>query len=107
MRRSGELRGTRLIDDLLDLRIARGRITREKTTVLIGELIDQAVETVQALIREKAHQFLVAKPAHSVYVCGDRTRLVQGHSNVIHNAVKYTDAGGNLLGGFLIVAVIL
>ena len=87
----------RLVDDLLDLsRIARGRITLEETSVEIGEVIDQAVETVQALIREKSQRFLLAKPAHSVYVRGDRTRLVQAFSNVIHNAVKYTDPGGEI-----------
>jgi len=89
---------THLVDDLLDLsRIARGRITLEKMPVEIGELIDQAVEAIQAFIREKRHRFLVAKPAHSLYVCGDRTRLVQAISNVIHNAVKFTDAGGEIL----------
>src|SRR3569833_3277508 len=88
---------TRLVDDLLDLsRIARGRITLEEAPLEIGELIDQPVETLQALTREKAHPFLGAKPAHSLYVCGDRTRLVQAISNVIHNAVKYTDTGGEI-----------
>ncbi|HEY4103947.1 MAG TPA: GAF domain-containing protein, partial [Polyangiaceae bacterium] len=88
---------TRLVDDLLDLsRIARGRITLEETPVEVGELIDQAVETVQALIREKEQRFFVAKAAHSIYVRGDRARLVQAISNVVHNAVKYTDAGGEI-----------
>lgn len=87
----------RLVDDLLDLsRIARGRITLEETSVEIGAVIDQAVETVQAIIREKSQRFSLAKPAHAVYVHGDRTRLVQAFSNVVHNAVKYTDAGGEI-----------
>jgi CheY-like chemotaxis protein/anti-sigma regulatory factor (Ser/Thr protein kinase) len=81
----------------LDLsRIARGRITLEEAPVETGELIDQAVKTVQALIRQKAHRFFVEKPAHALYVRGDRTRLVQAISNVIHNAVKYTDARGEI-----------
>lgn len=88
---------TRLVDDLLDLsRIARGRITLEERPVEVGELIDQAVETMQGHIQDKSHRFLVAKPAHALYVCGDRTRLVQAISNVIHNAVKYTDPGGEI-----------
>ncbi|HEU4577365.1 MAG TPA: ATP-binding protein [Polyangiaceae bacterium] len=88
---------TRLVDDLLDLsRIARGRITLEEAAVEIDELIDQAVETVQALIREKSQRLVLARAAHSVYVRGDRARLVQAFSNVIHNAVKYTDPGGEI-----------
>ena len=94
-RQTGQL--IRLVDDLLDLsRIARGRITLEETSVEIGEVIDQAVETVQALIREKSQRFVLAKVNHPVYVHGDRTRLVQALSNVIHNAVKYTDVGGEI-----------
>ncbi len=87
----------RLVDDLLDLsRIARGRITLEQTSVEIGDVIDQAVETVQALLREKSQRLFVAKAAHAVHVHGDRTRLVQAFSNIIHNAVKYTDPGGEI-----------
>jgi predicted ATPase/signal transduction histidine kinase len=87
----------RLVDDLLDLsRIARGQITLEEAAVEVGEVIDQAVETVQGLIREKSHRIFVAKGAGSVYVRGDRTRLTQAFSNVIHNAVKYTDPGGEI-----------
>lgn len=87
----------RLVDDLLDLsRIARGRITLEETSVEVAEVIDQAVETVQGLIREKSQRLFLAKAAHAVHVHGDRTRLVQALSNVIHNAVKYTDPGGEI-----------
>jgi predicted ATPase/signal transduction histidine kinase/CheY-like chemotaxis protein len=88
---------TRLVDDLLDLsRISRGRITLEQAPVEIGDLVQQAVETVQSLVQQKEHRLAVAKPAHALYVHGDRTRLVQAISNVIHNAAKYTDKGGEI-----------
>lgn len=88
---------TRLVDDLLDLsRISRGRITLEEAPVEIGELVQQAVETIQSLVQEKAHRLMVAKPAHALYVHGDKTRLVQAISNVIHNAAKYTDKSGEI-----------
>jgi CheY-like chemotaxis protein len=88
---------TRLVDDLLDLsRISRGRVTLEEKPVEMGELVQQAVETIQNFVQEKAHRLVVAKPAHALYVCGDKTRLVQAVSNVIHNAAKYTDKGGEI-----------
>lgn len=88
---------TRLVDDLLDLsRISRGLVTLEKAPVEIGEIMQQAVETVQSLIQEKGHRLLVAKPAHPLHVYGDKTRLVQAISNIIHNAAKYTDRGGEI-----------
>jgi predicted ATPase/signal transduction histidine kinase len=87
----------RLVDDLLDLsRIARGQITLEEAPLEVGEAVDQAVETVQALVREKCHRVVLTKDAHRLYVRGDRTRLVQALSNVLHNAVKYTDPGGEI-----------
>jgi len=88
---------TRLVDDLLDLsRISRGRITLEEETVEISELVQQAVETVQGLVQEKEHRLLVTKPAYALYVHGDKTRLVQAISNVVHNAAKYTDRRGEI-----------
>jgi predicted ATPase/signal transduction histidine kinase/CheY-like chemotaxis protein len=88
---------TRLVDDLLDLsRISRGRITLDQAPVEISELVQQAVETVQSFVQEKAHRLVVAKPAHALYVHGDKTRLVQAISNVLHNAAKYTDTGGEI-----------
>jgi signal transduction histidine kinase len=88
---------TRLVDDLLDLsRISRGRITLERAPVEIGELVQQAVETVQSFVQEKGHRLLVTKPDQALYVNGDKIRLVQAISNVIHNAAKYTDRGGEI-----------
>jgi predicted ATPase/signal transduction histidine kinase/CheY-like chemotaxis protein len=88
---------SRLVDDLLDLsRISRGRITLEESPVEVGELLQQAVETVQSLVQEKGHRLFVVKPVHALHVHGDRTRLVQAISNVIHNAAKYTDKDGDI-----------
>jgi C4-dicarboxylate-specific signal transduction histidine kinase len=50
----------------------------------------------RGLIREKSQRLSVSKAAPSSYVRGDRTRLVQAFSNVIHNAVTYTDPGGEI-----------
>jgi PAS domain S-box-containing protein len=88
---------TRLVDDLLDIsRIARGRIALEEHPVDIGEVIEQAIETVQPVMRKKAHRFTVTKPRYPVFVLGDKARLVQATSNMLHNAAKYTDSGGNI-----------
>src|SRR5262249_53888950 len=86
---------TRLVDDLLDVaRIAQSRIVLKKEPVEINALIDQAVETVQPIINEKHHQLRIDKPAAPLYVYADRARLAQSLSNLLHNAAKYTDAGG-------------
>jgi PAS domain S-box-containing protein len=86
---------TRLVDDLLDVaRIAQNRIVLRKEPLEIGSLIEQAVETVQTIISEKGHELRIEKPAAPIYIHGDRARLMQSLSNVLHNAAKYTDPGG-------------
>ena len=88
---------TRLVDDLMDVsRIARGRISLAPEPLAVDTVIDQAVETVQPLMWEKRHRFVDVRPAAAFYVRGDRARLVQCVSNVLHNAAKYTDHGGEI-----------
>jgi PAS domain S-box-containing protein len=86
---------TRLVDDLLDVaRIAQSRIVLRSEPLEIGSVIDQAVETVQSIVSEKGHELRIEKPCTALYVHGDRARLTQSLSNVLHNAAKYTDPGG-------------
>ena len=87
----------RLVDDLLDVaRIAQSRIVLKQEPLEISGIIDQAVETVQPIINEKRHQLRVVKPSAPLYVHGDPARLAQSLSNLLHNAAKYTDAGGTI-----------
>ncbi len=86
---------TRLVDDLLDVsRIAQGRVELRHETLELGGVLDQALEAVQSLVQEKRHDLRISRPGEPLYVQGDRARLVQSVSNILHNAAKYTDAGG-------------
>ena len=88
---------THLVDDLLDVsRIAQGRIELNLELLEVGAILQQAVEAVQALMTEKRHQLQVHRPAAKLYVHGDRVRLVQALSNLLHNAAKYTESGGSI-----------
>ncbi len=94
-RQTGQL--TRLVEDLLDIsRIAQGKVSLREEPLEIGEILDQAVETVRPLVREKAHRLIVRKPFAPLHVRGDRARLVQCVGNILHNAAKYTDPGGEI-----------
>lgn len=87
----------RLVDDLLDVsRIAQNRIELRKETVEIGEIIDHSIETVQPIMREKSHRLRVNRPGEALHIFGDRARLAQSLSNLLHNSAKYTDAGGSI-----------
>ncbi len=87
----------RLIDDLLDVsRITRGAITLRRERVNLADIVARAVETNRPLIDTKHHELKVEMPPHAVYVDGDLTRLTQVVGNLVHNAAKYTEDGGEI-----------
>jgi PAS domain S-box-containing protein len=88
---------TRLVDDLLDVsRITQGRIDLKRETVELSNVIAQALETVDPLLREKMHQVSITASYQPLYVSGDFVRLVQCIVNLLTNAAKYTDPGGQI-----------
>ncbi len=87
---------TRLVDDLLDVsRITQGRVALQLGPVSLAEVLAQAVETVEPLMRERDHLFSV-RTSGPLTVRGDLPRLVQCVANVLTNAAKYTDPKGHI-----------
>ena len=87
----------RLVDDLMEVsRISRGKIELRKETLDLATVIAAAVETSRPLIDAAKHQLTVALPPRPLVVEGDAMRLAQVFSNLLNNAVKYTDAGGRI-----------
>ena len=88
---------TRIVDDLLDVsRISRGQIELKCETLLLSDVIDHALETVAPLCRAKHHEILAEPSPDPLYVTGDQARLVQVFANVMTNAAKYTEPGGQV-----------
>lgn len=87
----------RLTDDLLDVsRITRNRIELRRDRIDVRAAIRSAVETVEPLSEAAGHALAVSLPAHPLWVHADFTRLAQAFANLLDNAVKYTDRGGQL-----------
>ena len=101
-----------LLDDLLDVsRITRGVLEIRRERLDLREVIESAVAAARPLA-EAAHQQLAANvPATPLAVNGDAVRLAQIIGNLLHNATKYTPAGGHitvtasLAGGEVMVTV--
>jgi signal transduction histidine kinase len=88
---------TRLVDDLLDVsRISEGRVTLQCAPVEVSALVAQSVENVSELVREKHHTLIIEASSDGLFVNGDHDRLVQSLSNLLVNAAKYSEPGGEI-----------
>jgi len=89
---------TRLVDDLLDMsRVARGLVKLNYTPLDIRHIVADAVEQAMPLIRSRRHHFALHLPPDSTIVEGDEKRLIQVIVNLLNNAAKYTNEGGNIV----------
>jgi signal transduction histidine kinase/CheY-like chemotaxis protein len=87
----------RLVDDLLDLsRIVRGRVELRREPVELAKVIGRAVQTVRPLLQERQHRLSLSLPHKPVWLNADAVRMAQIFSNLLHNAAKYTDRGGQI-----------
>jgi CheY-like chemotaxis protein len=87
----------RLVDDLLDVsRITRGKVHLKMEPIEIARVIAAAVEGSRPLLVSRGHDFEVRLPAEPLRVQGDMTRLAQVVGNLLNNAAKYTEDGGQV-----------
>jgi PAS domain S-box-containing protein len=86
-----------LLNDLLDIsRVTRGTLELRLETTDLKDVIDAAVETARPIIDAKRHAFSVVSPAEPIRIVADPLRLAQILSNLLTNAAKYTDPGGQI-----------
>jgi len=87
----------RLVDDLMEVsRISRGKIELRKEPVELAEVMASAVEASRPLIEEARHQLAISLPTEPLTLEADGIRLAQILSNLLNNAAKYTEPGGQI-----------
>jgi two-component system CheB/CheR fusion protein len=87
----------RLIDDLMEVsRITTGRLRLKRERVDLASVIQTAIETSAPLFEQRQHALTTHMPQQAVPLYADPTRLAQVFSNLLNNAARYTDPGGQI-----------
>ncbi len=87
-----------LINDVLDIsKIESGSVILEEDSFSVHEFIERIKVLVTPDVEKKRHHFsLNVHDIAEEYLKGDTLRLSQVFLNLISNAIKYTDEGGEL-----------
>jgi PAS domain S-box-containing protein len=88
---------SRLLDDLLDVaRITRSTLELKKAPTELTFVVGSAIDTARPILDAKRHTLSLDLPKHPVRLEADPVRLAQALSNLLINAAKYTDPGGQI-----------
>ncbi|QJC57547.1 Autoinducer 2 sensor kinase/phosphatase LuxQ [Polaromonas vacuolata] len=88
----------RLVDDLIDVsRITRGRMTLKLERVRLAAIVETAMETARPLALSKQHVLSANIAEPEAELMADPVRLTQVLANLLNNATKYTDVGGQIV----------
>jgi signal transduction histidine kinase/CheY-like chemotaxis protein len=91
---------TRLIDDLLDLtRINRNKLELHARPCELAQLVTDAVDAVSTEIKAARHHLEINLPSQPVWLNVDPDRVIQMFVNLLTNATRYSDPGGNIAIG--------
>jgi signal transduction histidine kinase/ActR/RegA family two-component response regulator len=87
----------RLVDDLMEVsRITRGKVELRMEPVELAAIVRSAVEASRPLIEASRHQLAISLPTEPLIIHGDLIRLSQVVANLLNNAAKYTNDGGQI-----------
>jgi signal transduction histidine kinase len=90
-------RAVRIVDDLFDLCAGSwGRLPLEKVVVDLAVIVARSIETTAHRLAVRGHRLTVSLPAEPLFLVADPVRLEQVLTNLLANAAKFTDPGGDI-----------
>ena len=90
-------RAVRIVDDLFDLCAgSRDSLPLCKEVVDLAAVVAGATEATAHLLAARGHRLTVSLPAGPVSLVADPVRLEQVLANLLANAAKFTDPGGDI-----------
>lgn len=88
---------SRLLDDLLDVsRMTQGKIILRKEVMNVQRAIEETAKSAEYIMQRHNHRFTLDLPKRNLFVNVDPTRFDQILINLLHNAAKYTQPGGEI-----------
>ncbi|MDJ0841238.1 MAG: two-component regulator propeller domain-containing protein [Acidobacteriota bacterium] len=101
-----------LLNELLDISaIESGKVELNQSRLDIREILEEVKRLYQRPAGEKGIDLKIQHGDPAPYVLGDRTRLFEVFENLVGNAIKFTDSGGEVRvsygrdNGFLVMRV--
>lgn len=86
---------SKLVDDLYELSLADvGALTYRKAPCVLNGLLEHSVAMFQERLNARRLRVELALPSQPLELVADADRLQQLFSNLLENAVRYTDPGG-------------
>ena len=90
-------RAVRITDDLFDLSAGSlGKLSLRKEVVELAPVVTEATQATAHLLDARGHRLTVSLPVRPVFLFADPVRLEQVLTNLLANAAKYTDPGGDI-----------
>jgi signal transduction histidine kinase/ActR/RegA family two-component response regulator len=87
----------RITDDLLDVaRITQDKVQLRRERIDLRAVMQSAIEATRPMIDAQGHTLTVQLPEAPVWADVDFTRIAQALSNLLSNAAKYTEPGGQI-----------
>ncbi len=86
----------RIVDDLLDLSLIEAQESPTREQVPLHVILDEAVERVRALALAHGMPLRYEEPRHDLSIECDPTKLLGAITNLLDNAIKYSEEGGTV-----------
>jgi signal transduction histidine kinase/CheY-like chemotaxis protein len=86
-----------LVDELLEIsRVTSGKVRLQREPIEVATIVAYAVETSRPVLESYNHRLSISGLPEPTFIDADPIRIAQVLSNLLNNAAKYTQPGGQI-----------